>query len=223
MAIKRDIITATIAILAFTLLCGILYPLVITGIGQVAFPGNANGQQVHVNGRLVGSKLIGQNFGDIVINKKTGKAQTLNGNPVTTPDPRYFQTRPSGTTPADNAAGSAFANYGPNSTITEQAIAANIAAYIVLNGRYYPGGLTAAKVPVDAADTSGSGIDPDISLANAHIQAHRTAAVRHLSLTTVNRLVSTYTGGRGLGFSGEPTVNVLELNLALNRVSAGGH
>jgi potassium-transporting ATPase KdpC subunit len=219
MAIKKDIITSVLGILALTLLCGILYPLVITGVSQVAFPGNANGQQVHVGGKLVGSKLIGQNFGDIVINKKTGKAETLNGNPVTTPDPRYFQTRPSGTTPADNAAGSAFANYGPNSTVTEQAIAGNIKAYIALNGRYYPGGLTAATVPVDAADTSASGIDPDISLANAHIQAHRIAAVRHLPITQVDQMISTYTGGRGLGFSGEPTVNVLELNLALNRLS----
>jgi potassium-transporting ATPase KdpC subunit len=222
MAIKKDVITSAIAILMFTLLCGILYPLVITGVSQVAFPGNANGQQVHVNGQLVGSELIGQNFGDVVINKKTGKPELSNGNPVTTPDPRYFQTRPSGTVPADNAAGSAFANYGPNSTVTEQALAANITAYIALNGRYYPGGLTAAMIPVDAADTSASGIDPDISVANAHIQAHRIAAVRHLPLTTVDRLISIYTGGRGLGFSGEPTVNVLELNLALNRVSAGG-
>ena len=221
MAIKKDIITAAIAVLAFTLLLGILYPLVITGVSQVAFPGNANGQQVHVAGKLVGSQLIGQNFGDIVINKKTGKPQLAVGNPVTTPDPRYFQTRPSGTTPADNAAGSAFANYGPNSTVTEQAIAANITAYIQLNGRYYPGGLTAATIPVDAADTSASGIDPDISIANAHIQAHRIAAVDHLALGQVDRLIAQYTGGRGLGFSGEPTVNVLELNLAVKRLAGG--
>jgi potassium-transporting ATPase KdpC subunit len=220
-SLRKDLLTATIAVLAFTVLCGIVFPLVITGISQVAFPGNANGQQVHTAGTLVGSKLIGQNFADIVTNKKTGKPETLDGNPVTTPDPRYFQTRPSGTTPADNAAGSAFANYGPNSIITEQAIAANIKTYIALNGAYYPGGLTAAQIPVDAADTSASGIDPDISLANAHIQAHRIAAIHHLSLTTVDRLVSTYTGGRGLGFSGEPTVNVLELNLALNRLPGG--
>jgi potassium-transporting ATPase KdpC subunit len=142
-----------------------------------------------------------------------------NGNPVTVPDPKYFQTRPSGTTPPNNAAASAFANYGPNSTVTEQAITANIQAYLQLNGRYHPGGLTAAQVPVDAADTSASGIDPDISIANAHIQAYRIAAIRHLPLPEVNRLITTYTGGRGLGFSGEPTVNVLELNLALNRVS----
>jgi potassium-transporting ATPase KdpC subunit len=219
MALKKDIITSVLGILVLTLLCGILFPLVITGVSQVAFPGNANGQQVHVAGKLVGSKLIGQNFGDVVVNPKTGKPKLDSaGNPVTTPDPRYFQTRPSGTAPADNAAGTAFANYGPNGIVTEQAIAANIAAYIQLNGRYYPGGLTAAKIPVDAADTSASGVDPDISVANAGIQAHRIAAVRHLPLTQVDRLVSTYTGGRGLGFSGEPTVNVLELNLALNRL-----
>jgi K+-transporting ATPase ATPase C chain len=219
MSIKRDIITSVLGILVLTLLCGILFPLVITGVSQVAFPGNANGQQVKVAGKLVGSKLIGQNFGDVVINPKTGKPKLDSaGNPVTTPDPKYFQTRPSGTAPADNAAGSAFANYGPNGIVTERAIAANIAAYIQLNGRYYPGGLSAAKIPVDAADTSASGVDPDISVANAGIQAHRIAAVRHLPLTQVARLVSTYTGGRGLGFSGEPTVNVLELNLALNRL-----
>ncbi|HEY2317929.1 MAG TPA: potassium-transporting ATPase subunit C [Solirubrobacteraceae bacterium] len=223
MALKKDIITAVLGMLVLTLLCGILYPLVITGVSQVAFPGNANGQQVHVAGKLVGSKLIGQNFGHIVANPRTGKPKLDSaGNPVTTPDPQYFQTRPSGTAPADNAAGSAFANYGPNGVVTEQAIAANIAAYIQLNGRYYPGGLTAAKIPVDAADTSASGIDPDISVANADIQAHRIGVVRHLPLRQVDRLVSTYTGGRGLGFSGEPTVNVLELNLALDRVSGPG-
>ena len=222
-SLRKDLTTAAIAILMFTLICGILYPLVVTGISQVAFPGNADGQQVHVGGTLVGSKLIGQNFGDVVINKKTGKAQTLNGNPVTTPDPRYFQTRPSGTTPADNAAGSAFANYGPNSTVTEQAIAANIKAYIALNGTYYPGGLTAGTIPVDAADTSASGIDPDISVANAKIQAYRVAAVRHLALATVDRLVAKYTTARSLGFLGEPGVDVLELNLALDAISNGSH
>jgi K+-transporting ATPase ATPase C chain len=146
---------------------------------------------------LVGSKIIGQSFA---------------GNP------RYFQTRPSGTTPADNAAATSFANYGPNSRVTEKAIASDIAAYIALNGRYYPGGLTAARVPVDAADTSASGVDPDISVANARIQAYRIAAVRHLPLARVRALISRYTAGRGLGFSGEPGVNVLELNLALDRL-----
>jgi K+-transporting ATPase ATPase C chain len=220
MTIKRDIITSAIGMVVLTLLLGILYPLVITGISQVAFPGNANGQKLYVGHTLVGSKIIGQSFGDVVTNAKTGKPKLdATGNPVTTPDPHYFQTRPSGTDPADNAAGSAFANYGPNSKVTEQAIAANIQTYIQLNGHYYPGGLTAAKVPVDAADTSASAIDPEISIANADIQAYRIVAVRHLPMATVRRLISTYTLGRGLGFSGEPGVDVLELNLALNRLS----
>jgi K+-transporting ATPase ATPase C chain len=218
---RRDITTAAIGMLVLTLLLGILYPLLITGIGQVAFPGNANGQQVRIRGTLVGSKLIGQQFADPVISKKTGKPELdKNGNPVTVPDPRYFQTRPSATTPPDNAAATTFSNLGPNNVATEQAIAGNIQSYIQLNGRYYPGGLRAGNIPVDAADTSASGIDPDISVANAHIQAYRIAGVRHLPLAQVDQMISTYTGGRGLGFSGEPGVNVLELNLALNRVSS---
>lgn len=216
---KKDIINSIAAIIVLTLLCGLLYPLVVTGVGQLAFPGNANGQKVYVNGKLVGSKIIGQAFVDQVY--KNGKPVTQNGQPVTNPDPRYFQSRPSGTLPADNAAGTAFANYGPNSVVTEQAIASNIKAYIQLNGSYYPGGLTAAKVPVDAADTSASGVDPDISPANARIQAYRVAAVRHLTLSRVDSLISGYTHGRGIGFSGESGVNVLELNLALDRVSKG--
>jgi K+-transporting ATPase ATPase C chain len=219
---RKDITTSAIGIVVLTLLLGVLYPLVITGISQVAFPGNANGQKVFVGGKLVGSKIIGQQFTDPVISKKTGKVELdKNGNPVTTPDPKYFQTRPSATVPADNAAATAFSNAGPNNIATEQAIAANIQAYIALEKPYVPG-LTTAKVPVDAADSSASGIDPDISPANADIQAHRIASVRHLTLSKVDQLVSTYTHGRGLGFSGEPGVNVLELNLALDRLT-GGH
>ncbi|MFZ0089819.1 MAG: potassium-transporting ATPase subunit C [Solirubrobacteraceae bacterium] len=221
MALRKDIITSAIAILVFTLLCGILYPLVITGVSQVAFPGNANGQQIHLGGKLVGSKLIGQQFADPVIDRKTGKPKLdSDGNPVTVADPRYFQSRPSATVPPYNGAASTFSNLGPNSVATEQEIASNIKAYLALEKRYDPG-LTVARIPVDAANSSASGIDPDISVANADIQAHRIAEVRQLSLTRVDRMISTYTGGRGLGFSGEPTVNVLELNLALNRVSKG--
>jgi K+-transporting ATPase ATPase C chain len=197
MSIRKEFMSAALGMLTLIVVCGLLYPLLITGIGQLAFPGNANGQQVRVGGRLVGSKIIGQSFGG---------------------SPRYFQTRPSGTTPADNDAATAFANYGPNSRVTERAIASNIAAYIKLNGRYYPGGLSAAMVPVDAADTSASGVDPDISVANARIQAHRVAAVRRVALMRVDSLIARYTSGRGLGFSGEPGVDVLELNLALNRL-----
>jgi potassium-transporting ATPase KdpC subunit len=214
---KRDIITSVIGIVVLAVLLGIVYPLVITGVSQVAFPGNANGQKVYVNGKLVGSKIIGQQFADQVV--KNGKPQVdKNGNPVTNPDPRYFQGRPSATTPPYNAAATTFSNLGPNNVATEQAIASNIAAYLALEKPYNPG-LTTSKVPVDAANSSASGIDPDISVANADIQAHRVAAQRHLSLPTVMHLISTYTSGRGLGFSGEPGVDVLELNLALNRLT----
>lgn len=197
---RRDLVNAAIGMVVLTLLLGIAYPLVVTGISQVAFPGNANGQKVYIKGRLVGSKIIGQNFA---------------GNP------RYFQSRPSATAPPYNAAATTFSNLGPNSVATKQAIAANIAAYIKLNRPYDPG-LSAATTPVDAADSSASGIDPDISVANARIQAHRVAKVRNLSLSRVDSLISRYTSGRGIGFSGEPGVNVLELNLALDRIGRAG-
>ncbi|MBV8998540.1 MAG: potassium-transporting ATPase subunit C [Solirubrobacterales bacterium] len=216
---KRDLVTSAIGILVLTLFCGILYPLVITGISQVAFPGNADGQMVYVNGKLVGSEIIGQNFALQVV--RHGKPVVdKSGNPVTVPDPRYFQTRPSATAPPNNAASTAFSNLGPNNVATEQAISANVKAYLALEKPYDPG-LTTAKVPVDAANSSASGIDPDISVANADIQAHRIAAVRHLPMSTVSRLVSQYTTGRGLGFSGEPGVDVFELNLALDRMTGG--
>jgi potassium-transporting ATPase KdpC subunit len=199
---RKEITHAVVGILALTILLGVLYPLVITGISQVAFNGKANGSQVSVDGRVVGSSLIGQAF------------TTAKGRPL----PQYFQTRPSGTDPADNAAGSSFANLGPNSKITKQTYVTRVKQYVALNGRYYPGGLTAAKIPVDAIQTSGSGVDPDISVANADIQAYRVAAVRHISRARVDQLISNNTTGRGLGFSGEPGVNVLQLNIALNEL-----
>ena len=226
---KRDIITSAIGIIVLTVLCGILYPLVVTGVSQVAFPGNANGQRVYVAGKLVGSKIIGQTFESQPVGKNGKPEVTKTGGPVLIPVKKYFQTRPSSTgepyvtggTP-DNAAATAFSNLGPNSQATEQILASNIQSYIQLNGQYYPGGLTAGKVPVDAVNSSASGIDPGISVANADIQAHRVASVRGLALSQVDSLISKYTAGRGLGFSGEPAVNVLELNLALDRLS-GGH
>src|ERR1700716_831143 len=180
---RKDVITSAIGIVLLTLLLGIVYPLFITGVSQVAFPGTANGQKVYVGGKLVGSKIIGQQFADQAV--KNGKPQVdKNGNPVTNPDPKYFQSRPSATAPPDNAAATAFSNLGPNNTATRDAIASNIQAYIALEKPYVPI-LTAATVPVDAADTSASGIDPDISIANADIQAHRVAGIRHLGLGQV--------------------------------------
>jgi K+-transporting ATPase ATPase C chain len=219
-ALKRQLLPAVISMIVLTLALGIGFPLLITGIGQLVFPGNSNGQQIHIDGKLVGSKEIGQQFTDVVLGKNGKPKLDSDGNPVTVPDPRYFQSRPSGTVPAYNAAASTFANLGPNDLATKQAIQANAKTYLALNAKYDPG-LTIAKIPVDAVDTSASGLDPDISQANAWIQAHRIAAVRHLSLATVMSEISKYTGGRGLGFSGEPTVNVLQLNLALNRISKG--
>jgi potassium-transporting ATPase KdpC subunit len=217
---RRDVVTSAIGIVVLTILLGLVYPLVITGLGQGLFPGNANGQKVYVHGRLVGSRIIGQAFADAKV--KNGKVVEEKGAVVTEPDPRYFQTRPSATEGgADNAAASTFSNLGPNNVATEEADAERIKSYIELEGPYNPG-LTAAEVPVDAASTSASGLDPEISQANARIQAHRVAAVRHLSLGVVDGLISNYTDARGLGFSGEPGVNVLELNLALDRLTGGG-
>ena len=223
---KNNIVTSIIGIVVFTVLLGIVYPLAITGVSQVAFPGDSNGQHIHLDGKLVGSKLIGQNFGTPVL-EKNGKVKEVKGAVVTEPDSRYFQSRPSATEGgADNAAASTFSNHGPNSVKTKEADEENIKAYLELNmnpttkSEYDPG-LTVAKIPVDAVNSSASGLDPEISPANAWIQAHRIAAVRRLSLATVDGLIAKYTSGRGLGFSGEEGVNVLELNLALDRLTGG--
>ena len=219
---KRDIVTSAIGIIVFTVLIGLVYPLFITGVSQVVFPGNANGQKVYVNGKLVGSKIIGQSFKSPVIGKN-GKPKEEEEELVTEPDPSYFQSRPSATEGgAYNAAASTFSNRGPNDKATEEADAENIKAYLELNKPYDPG-LTVAQIPVDAVNTSGSNLDPEISQANAWIQAHRIAAKRGLSLGTVDGLIAKYTDSRGLGFSGEPGVNVLELNLALDRLTGGTH
>jgi potassium-transporting ATPase KdpC subunit len=217
---KRDIITSAIGIIVFTVLLGLVYPLVITGVSQVAFPGNANGQKVYVDGKLVGSKIIGQSFKTPVL-EKNGKPKEEEEELVTEADPRYFQSRPSATEGgAYNGAASTFSNRGPNDKATEEADAENIKEYLELN-KPYDAGLTVAKIPVDAINTSASNLDPEISQANAWIQAHRIAVVRKLSLSVVDGLIAKYTSGRGLGFSGEEGVNVLELNLALNSLSGG--
>ncbi len=215
---RRDIVTSAIGIVIFTILFGVVYPLVITGVSQVAFPGNANGQQIHLHGRLIGSKIIGQSFAAPVIGKN-GKPKEEEEELVTEPVARYFQSRPSATEGgAYNAAASTFSNRGPNDKVTAEEDAANIKSYLGQNQPYTPG-LTAAQVPVDAVNTSGSNLDPEISEANARIQAHRVAVKRGLSLATVSGLIGKYTSGRGLDFSGEPGVNVLELNLALDRLA----
>jgi potassium-transporting ATPase KdpC subunit len=192
---RRDLTSSVIAIVVITLIFGLAYPLVVTGISQVAFPGNSNGQKIEVGGRLVGSKIIGQDF---------------KGNP------RYFQSRPS-TLTKYNAAASAFTNLGPNSRDARDTFRASLAKYLKLEQPYTPG-LTENQVPVDAVTSSASGVDPDISQANAAIQAHRIATVRHLPLATLQKLIDQHTDGRFAGLLGEPGVNVLELNLALDRL-----
>ncbi len=172
------------------------------------------------NGRLVGSRIIGQSFRRPVL-EKNGKPKEEEEEVVTEADPRYFQSRPSATEGGEyNAAFSTFSNRGPNDKVTAEEDEANLKEYLEMN-RPYDRGLTRAQVPVDAVNTSASNLDPEISPANARIQAHRVAAARRLSLPVVQNLVAKYTDSRGLGFSGEPGVNVLELNLALDRLAGG--
>lgn len=190
--LRRDLLTAALAIATMTIVLGLLYPLAITGISQVVFPGAANGSKVSYDGRVVGSHLIGQDF--------EGKA--------------WFHPRPSATGYSGNV--TFFGNGGPNSVKVREEVREELAAYLKLN-KPYDRTLTAAAVPVDAVTRSASGVDPDISAANAEIQAHRVAAVRHLPLSRVEALISRHTDGRSLGVLGEPGVNVLELNLAVDK------
>ncbi len=185
----KQLRTSIIAIAVFTVLTGILYPLVVTGIAQLIFPQKANGSFIEKDGKILGSELIGQPFSD----------------------PKYFWSRPSATGPyAYNAGASSGSNYGP-----------------AQSGSHRPGekadrrpetadSLNTRPVPVDLVTASGSGLDPHISVAAALYQVPRVARERKLSETNVRSLVDRYTESRDLGFLGEPRVNVLNLNLALD-------
>ncbi len=188
--LRKDLFTGLIAIVAMTIALGILYPLAITGISQLVFNGPANGSKVSVDGKVVGSHLIGQEF----------KSNA------------WFHSRPSATEYSGNV--TFFGNAGPNSEELREEIRAELKAYVQLN-KPYDHSLTREDVPVDAVTQSASGVDPDISEANAAIQAHRVAAVRHLPLSKVEELISQNTDSRSLGVLGEPGVNVLALNIAL--------
>jgi len=192
---RKDIGRACIAIVVMTIVLGLAYPLVITGIGQVAFPNAADGSTVTVDGRVVGSKLIGQDF-------STGK----NAN-------RWFQSRPSVTGYAPNA--TFFNNRGPNQATLAVQQRRFVLDYLQREQPYDPD-LKASDVPSDAATTSASGVDPQISLANARIQAARVAKLRGLPIDRVRALIDENTDGRFVGVLGDPGVNVLELNLALD-------
>jgi potassium-transporting ATPase KdpC subunit len=192
-SLRKDLTTAAIALVFFTLLLGIAYPLLTTGVAQVLFPGAADGSKIELDGDVVGSELIGQDFKGL---------------------PRYFQGRPSVTGYSANV--TYFNNLGPNNKELSEFMEEELDAYLRREGRYDKG-LTGADVPVDAVSTSASGVDPHISEANARIQAHRVAEVRGLFLDRVLALIDDNTEGRFLALFGEPGVNVLKLNLALDK------
>jgi K+-transporting ATPase ATPase C chain len=181
-------------VIVMTIFFGLAYPALMTGIGQVAFSHQANGSLLEVNGKVVGSSLVGQAF----------------------TKPQYFQERPSATSPPYNAAGTTFSNLGPTNPALAKLVADNAKAILKLEGPYNPG-LAIGDIPVDAVTPSASGIDPDISPAYAAIQAHRVAAVRQLPLATVQKLIEQNTDGRWIRFFGEPGVNVLTLNISLDK------
>jgi potassium-transporting ATPase KdpC subunit len=187
----RDAVSSILAIVAITLLCGLAYPLVVTGVAQVAFHDKADGSRIERDGELVGSRLLAQDFrGDV----------------------RYFQPRPSTATGYDPAA-TAFTNLGPNRETARETYERSLKTYV--DREHVPRG----RVPIDAVTSSASGVDPHISKADAAIQARRVAAVRRLPLARVRQLIDDHTDGRFLGVLGEPGVNVLELNLSLDRLA----
>jgi K+-transporting ATPase ATPase C chain len=212
--VRRDIVGSVVAIVVLTIGFGLVYPLVMTGVAQVTFKDQANGSQVERNGKVVGSSLIGQDFRKPVLDAAGQPKKDQDGNPVLEADPAWFQSRPSQSGYSANV--TFFSNLGPNQKDLADQVKANLDAYVALERPFTPG-LTAAGVPVDAVTSSASGVDPHISAANARIQANRIAAVRRAPLDRVLALVRRQTDGRALGVLGEPGVNVLELNLALDK------
>jgi potassium-transporting ATPase KdpC subunit len=196
--IARQAVVSIVALVVATLALGFGYPLVVTGISQLVFNHQANGSLIYTNGKLTGSALLGQSFTD------------AKGNPL----PQYFQPRPSAVD--YNGAGSGASNLGPSNPVLLNSVSERARAYRAFN-HLAPN----AGVPVDAVTASGSGLDPDISVANALDQAPRVAGARHLPAARVIALVRRYTTGSQLGFMSEPVVNVLEINLALNNLTGG--
>jgi len=180
---------AVVLFLAMTVIAGVIYPFAVTGIAQVLFPSQAGGSIVMKNGQAVGSTLIGQPFSD----------------------PKYFWSRPSATTPQPyNGTGSTGSNLGPLNPALTDGIKSRIDALQAADPT------NKAPIPVDLVTASGSGLDPEISVAAAYYQAPRVARIRNVSLEYVKALIASHAHGRVLGLLGEPRVNVLELNLALD-------
>ncbi|MBK9972000.1 MAG: K(+)-transporting ATPase subunit C [Acidimicrobiaceae bacterium] len=188
-AFIRQLKPAIISVIVFTVLLGGVYPLVATAIGQVAFNDEANGSLIRRDGVVVGSELIGQTF----------------------TAPEYFHSRPSAAGAGYDGSASSGSNYGPQNPDFLAAVAERVAAYREENGLSGD-----VSVPVDAVTASASGLDPHISVANARLQAARVAQARGLTLAVVMGLIDDHTDGRSLGVLGEPGVNVVLLNLALD-------
>ncbi len=183
---KKNLITAVLMTVFTTLLLGIIYPLVVTGLAQVLFPKQANGELIVRNGKIIGSRLIGQGF--------TSAA--------------YFHSRPSAAGNGYDAANSGGTNLGP----TNQRLITRVTRDVTALQSENPG----VPVPIDLVTTSASGLDPDISPAAAGFQVPRVARERHASPQAIQQLIAEHTTGRQFGFLGEPRVNVLELNLDLD-------
>jgi K+-transporting ATPase ATPase C chain len=212
---RAQLLAALRALLVLTILCGLAYPLAVTGVAQVVFGDKADGSLVERDGRVVGSSLIGQAFtGDEYFHSRPSAAgAAASGSFVDVLDQ---SGEPTGATePADpddlRLAASGASNFGPTNEELLTLVADRVTEYRKVNG------LDAdTRVPVDAVTASGSGLDPHISLANARLQASRVAEARGMSVDDVLALVDDHTSGRSLGFLGEQGVNVLELNLALD-------
>jgi potassium-transporting ATPase KdpC subunit len=188
-AFTRQLGPAVLALIVFTVITGIAYPLVVTAVAQIAWHDKANGSLIKQDGLTVGSSLIGQNFSD----------------------PKYFHPRPSAAGAGYDGLASSFSNLGPTNPDFLSSVQDRVAAYRQENN--LP---DSQEVPVDAVTASASGLDPDISVANAKVQAARVAAARGMTVDQILVLVDQHTTGRTWGFLGEPGVNVLELNLSLD-------
>ncbi len=191
--VVRHHLAALRALVVFTLVLGLAYPLVLTGIGALAFPGGSEGSRLTVDGRDVGSRLIGQSF----------------SGPDGSPLPEWFQPRPSAAGEGYDGASSGASNLGPSNPELLDSVSARREEVARFNG------VPPAAVPPDAVTASGSGLDPDISPAYAELQVARVARARGLDPAQVRALVARATDGRTLGFLGQPRVNVVELNAAL--------